>query len=154
MKTNEIDHLLKQAASRAAESDYFFAKVLRAYEKFEGLTHLELAQHLRCTNETLIRLALCRRPDSGDPARFKADVEQVAAHFGIDAAQLANLVRYVDTMESLSQSPQLTGVPTDTGILLTARDQEHPNETEEKKDMATNGNNEEGVEEDKENDTP
>jgi len=149
MSKNDTDYLLKLAASRAAESDYFLAKVLRAYEKFEKLTSAETARHLGCTPETLIRLALCRRPYSGDPGRFKDDVNRIAEHFGLDVAKIANLVRYVDTMESLSESPQLTSVVSDRGILLTARDQEQKTETKEPEKKADD--NEENKEKHEEN---
>lgn len=131
MSKNDTEYLLKQAASRAADSDYFLAKVFRTYEKIERLTSSTIAHHLGCTPETLIRVALCRRPYSDDPGRFKADIERIAEHFNLDAPKLANLVRYVDTMKSLSQSPQLTVAVSDLGILLTARDQEEKTEPKE-----------------------
>lgn len=148
MRTNDIGYLMKRAASRAAESDYFLAKVFRAYEKLEKVSASDLAQHLGCPSETLIRAALCRRPDSDDPRRFKADIERIAGHFGIDATKLTALVRYVDAMESFSKSPQLTGALSEPGVLLTARDQEQPSETEEIEEKA-----EDEEKEDEENDT-
>ncbi len=127
MKVNKnINHLLERAVSRAAESDYFLAKVFKAYEKLEGISASDLAQHLGSTPDVLIRLALCRRPNPDDPHQFKADIEQIARYFDIDDTKLAALVRYVDTLEGFSKSPQLSGATSDQGVLLTARDQEQP----------------------------
>jgi hypothetical protein len=130
MNQGDTEYLLKQAAFRAVEFDFFLAKILRMYEKLENLNSLEVAQNLGCTPDTLTRLALCRRPDSNDPHKFKADVERIADHFNLDSIKLANLVRYVETMQNLSQSPELADTVVDQGMLLTARDEDLPSEPE------------------------
>lgn len=133
MKANsDIEILLRQAVERAAESDYFLAKVFRVYKKLEKVNTAGLAQQLGCSQETLVRLALCRRPNIDDSVSFKADVERISQHFSVNTDKLAALVRYVDTMEGFSESPQLTGVMKEEGILLTARDQEEDVEKKER----------------------
>lgn len=131
MKEKNTDYLLEQAATRAAESEFFLARVFNDYERLENLNAPDLARYLGCNLETLTRLALCRRPTSGDPNEFKSDIRKISQHFDIDANKLAALVRYVDTMKSFSESPQLTEDVSEQGILLTARDQEEPSEHEE-----------------------
>lgn len=131
MKEINTNYLLEQAATRAAGSEFFLARVFKDYEKLENVNTLDLARHLGCNLETLTRLALCRRPASDDPNKFKSDIRKISQHFDIDANKLASLVRYVDTMKSFTESPQLTEEISEQGILLTARDQEEPGEREE-----------------------
>jgi len=147
MKDNSIDHLLEQTATKAAKSEFFLARVFKDYEKLENINMLGLARYLECNLETLTRLALCRRPTSDDPSRFKSDIKQISQHFNIDADKLASLVRYADTMKGFTESPQLTEQISEHGVLLTARDQEEPSEENEGEEEK------ESEEEKKENDT-
>jgi hypothetical protein len=53
----------------------------------------------------LARLALCRRPGA-DSVEFADQVRQIAAYTGIRAAVLANVIRQVDSLESLAGRPE------------------------------------------------
>jgi len=107
-------------AQRVAADPYFLGWILGEYTRSEGLTEEELAVKLGCSRETLLLLALCRRPRS-TPSEFRADVEQIANRFGVDAATLAQLVRWGEVVARLR-----AGAAGDHGSLIAARDRDLP----------------------------
>lgn len=116
--------LLRYAAERAVSKPFYLASVLRAYQELHGMDDEQLGRQLGCDPSDLPRLGLCRRPDPA-PSRFRADVEQVAEHFGLSAIALAGIVREVDATRQLRAGAGLD----DAGPLLAARDRERDRES-------------------------
>jgi hypothetical protein len=82
-----------EALARRVEGDPFFlASVLSAYAGGERLDDGGLAAALGCRPADLPRLRLCRAPCETAPG-FGADVDNISAHFGLDAGRLAAVVR-------------------------------------------------------------
>lgn len=85
-----------------------------------------LASDLGCAAEDLTGLGLCRRPDPAGP--FRADVEQIAARFGIIPTRLARLIREVEVSRTFGQTEAnpKAGIAESSqlGSLLAARDHE------------------------------
>ncbi len=111
-----------RAAERAGRHPFYLSASLLAYARSEGLDDAGLAASLGCDLDTLPALLLCRRPTGGG-AVFRADVEAIAARFGIDAGRLARLIRDADVLVSLQ------GAATDRndrngGLLAAARDRD------------------------------
>jgi len=109
--SDRIAHL----ADRVRADPFFLASALDVYARSEGIGDAALAERLGCEVETLARLALCRRPAA---ERFLADVEAIAERFGIDATELAAVVRRADVLEVLSRGMGASGT------LMAARDRE------------------------------
>ena len=83
---------LHRLAQQARQHPTLMAGLLAHYQQHENLTESELAAFLKGDKETLVVLALCRRPRL-DPAHFRADVKQIAAYTTVNARCLARLVR-------------------------------------------------------------
>jgi hypothetical protein len=112
--------LLRLAAERAAGRAFYLASVLLPYAEVEGLDEAALAERLGCRPADLPRLLLCRRPRPEPPA-FGADVERIAAAFGLSALRLAEVVRLADALRALGDA-EASGEA--TGWLAAARDRE------------------------------
>lgn len=116
-------------ASRLQNDPAFMASILAAYQKQERLSDETLAAQLKSTPEMMVRLALCKRPEATS-SRFADQVRQIAAYTNLDAAQLAHIIRQVDSLAKLSEQPKATrpGVTSATtgqfypGLLAAARD--------------------------------
>jgi hypothetical protein len=91
-------------AHRLRGDPEFMAYVLKTYQRQERLSDDALSQYLNTTPATLPRLALCRRPAS-DSLQFADQIRQIADYTGVDAVQLANMVRQVSSLEKLASRP-------------------------------------------------
>ena len=96
-----MSDLLRRAAERAARSPVMLASALLPYARAEGLDDAALAARIGCPPERLAELLWCRRPA---PNRFRADVERIAAHFQLNAGELAAAIRMADAIEALRSS--------------------------------------------------
>ncbi|MBL8207299.1 MAG: hypothetical protein JNM09_23905 [Blastocatellia bacterium] len=118
---------LSVAFARRLQNDArFMAYVLAAYRRQEGLSEEELASELGIWPEMLTRLALCQRPHS-DATQFAEQVRRIADYTLIDEAQLAGMLRQVESLERLAQRPLTAPAMTEQslpvwGVLAAARD--------------------------------
>lgn len=115
-------NIIQWAAKRAADQPQLLGHELKEYRMLNDATEGDLATTLECSRDALVSLALCRRPDPTGPS-FRAEVEQIALHCGVNAQKLAALLREVDSLRAIRQvsiPPQLAaGQP---GLLAAARD--------------------------------
>ena len=81
---------LRHLAERVRHDPTFLAATLERVRQDHGWTTAELAAHLGGDEDQLARL--CRTPRAD---RWAADVEQIAAHCGIEPGRLAGLLREV-----------------------------------------------------------
>jgi hypothetical protein len=107
---------LERLARRVESDPFFLAAPLARFAESERLDDEALAVRLGCDQDTLTRLRLCRNPEP-EPPQFAADVERIAARFGLDADRLAEAVRRGQTVLRFRAAG--TG---GTGSLLAARD--------------------------------
>lgn len=112
----ETKRLLAQLAQRAQNETGLMAPVLVRYQQLEKLNDDALAALLRTDVLGLSRLALCKKPVSD--ARFLEQVRQTAAYANADAAQIANLIRHVDSMDALAQKPNASLAAKTTGQVV------------------------------------
>ena len=75
------------------------AYVLTTYQRQERLSDDALSQYLNATPAAMPRLALCKRPASDSP-QFADQIRQIADYAGVDAVQLANMVRQVSSLDA------------------------------------------------------
>jgi hypothetical protein len=110
---------LESFAHRVESDPFFLACVLRDYARSEGLDDAALAAALGCNLETLTMVRLCRAPAD---YRFKEDIDQVVARFGLNHGVLVEAVRRGQAISSMKRQP----VGETGGMLLAARDDERP----------------------------
>jgi hypothetical protein len=111
--------LLRLAAERASQHVFYLAFSLLAYARAERLDDAALAERLGCGLEQLPALLLCRRP-TGEGAVLRADVEAIAARFGLSPVRLLQVLRHADALVSFERArADRAG-----GLLAAARDRE------------------------------
>ena len=81
---------LEDLARRVESDPFFLACVLNDYARSEKLDDAALAAALGCDSETLTMVRLCRAPE---PDRFREDIDQVVARFGVNRGVLEEAVR-------------------------------------------------------------
>ncbi len=116
---------LDRAAERASWDEFFMGHLLASLVGSRGLARTTVAQRLRCEENRLARLWLCRAPRE-DALGFRQDVEQIASAVGCDATSLAQLIREAAALRALRSQSQ----PTSSSILLAARDRESDPKTD------------------------
>lgn len=112
----ERERLLRRAAERAAEEEFYLAARLRRYRELEGIDELELMRRLGANAQALARLSLCRAPDPAQPS-FRTEVAAIATYAGVSATALMPLLRRVQVSEAALQTNEMPE-------LLAARDRE------------------------------
>ena len=112
----------ERLAQRAEVQPFFMADALASFRALEGLDDAALAAWLGCPLEALPHIALCRRPDPASP-RFRAEVEQIAAHTGAGALALVRLLRRVGAAGALRGAVAEQGA--EYGLLAAARDHDN-----------------------------
>lgn len=111
------------AAQRAMGDPLFLGYDLREYCQVSGLSELDLPRALDCSTRSVQRLSLCFRP-SPDSWAFRADVERIAQHCGIESSKLVSMLRELDSvraMRNLSGAALHSHAGRDP-LLLAARD--------------------------------
>lgn len=102
-------------ARRIEGDDFFLASALADYARTEHLDEQGLAGALDCSEEDLVSLRLCRRPQ---PQSFRADVDRIASRFGARTDVLAEAIRRSDALRTMrARSTEET-----SGTLMAARD--------------------------------
>jgi hypothetical protein len=119
---------------RSLEGDSdFIASVLSQFCQHEHISTVDgLMQRLGISESSLLRLALCKRPDH-TALDFATRVQEIAAFGGVQAAQLASILHQVEFFEFKAQRKGASNV-TDKNcphpLLAAARDREASNDAE------------------------
>lgn len=126
----DADKVLVQLARSLRHDPRFMSHALATHYRQDELDVIPLAEDLGISHDLLIRLALCRRPDSTSE-EFANQVREIADYTLTDEAQLASLLRQVDTLEKFAQlegsAPDMAFEPRSlpvTGVLAAARDRD------------------------------
>lgn len=98
-----ISPIRSMIASRLSSNPAFMAYAFTRYAEMEGLTAEQVAAELGTLPELYDRLALCRRPVTGDP-EFSKVVHRLADYALIDASVLANLLRLVEVIAKIGEA--------------------------------------------------
>lgn len=109
-----LDHL----AGRVGTDPLFLANALAEYARSEALSDDGLAAALGCARTDLTRLRLCGAPRG---EYFRADIDAIAGHFGIDSGALTEIVRRGQSLARLRAARPSEVKP---GFLLAARDED------------------------------
>jgi hypothetical protein len=128
MTRSDDARMLAYAANRAKAHPHYLGWVLARYSTLENIAEPDLAQILRTTSHDLTRLSLCLRPRADC---FVEDVEHISATFNLDAGRLAQIVRFVESMEAMASSDTST-VSAESGLLMAARARKQSRQRQDK----------------------
>src|SRR5580700_4252094 len=84
---------LKRLARRVRDDPLFVAAPLARFAESQRLDDAALAARLGCDVSVLTPLRLCRNPRP-QPPHFGRDVDRIAQDCGVDADQLAEILRF------------------------------------------------------------
>ncbi len=118
---------LKTLVKKLQAEPEFMASLLANYQREEHLNDDELIAQFDITQNMFIRLALCKRPNSSSPT-FASEVKQISEYTNIDPFLLVNMIRQVESIESLSKHTNIVSKIADSarkradGLLAAARD--------------------------------
>lgn len=105
---------LTRAAQRASRSNRLIGSLLPAWERAFGQTP---EAYLAIAPASLTVLSLCTRPR---PDNWAADIAELEATCGIDAARLSSFLRQALSIEALASAPAVGDLV--DGRLMAARD--------------------------------
>ena len=117
MTRSDDARILAYAANRAKAHPHYLGWVLARYSKLENIAEPDLAKILGTTSHDLARLSLCLRPRADC---FAEDVEHISATFNLDAGRLAQIVRFVESIDTMAL-PDTNTVSAESGLLMAAR---------------------------------
>ena len=109
---------LRAAVARLERDSFFLASTLASYRAQFRSNDQQLAKMLSCNAEGLMSLALCRTPRLEDEKMFLMDIQKIAKYANCDWAELAKIVR---TVQSLTTLKRFAGA-TEDQLLNAARD--------------------------------
>lgn len=141
--TDKLDtrtlHQLKLMMAKLQNDPTTMAWIIGSYQKQEGLSWDTITDVLRTTEEILLRLALCKRPDPNS-SDFRQQVLQLAQFANIDLVLLTNMIRQVDSVTVFSRITTANNVTGQTSLqpgFSAARDKSgDKNETGDENDVA------------------
>ena len=105
--TNDIDtrtlHQLQLMVTKFQDDPAYMAWIISAYQKQEKFSAYKLIEVLHTTEETLAKLALCKRPDTNSKD-FGKQVAQISEYTKIDLLLLLKMIRRVESVTALSNN--------------------------------------------------
>jgi hypothetical protein len=128
MTRSDDARMLAYAANRAKAHPYYLGWVLARYSKLENIAEPDLAKILGTTSHDLARLSLCLRPRADC---FAEDVEHISVTFNLDAGKLAQIVRFVESIDTMAL-PDTSTVSAESGLLMAARARKQSRQRQDK----------------------
>src|SRR6266496_3851923 len=106
---------LENLAARLEGDPFFLACPLKHFAQSEGLNEEMLASYLRCSDEALLSIRLCRAPAAESEA-FHDEIDRIASRFSVNAGLLVEAVRRGQAIFQMTQDGETRST------LLAARD--------------------------------
>jgi len=105
--TNNIDtrtlRQLQLMVTKIQDNPAYMAWIISTYQKQEKFSVHKLIEVLHTTEETLAKLALCKRPDTNSKD-FGKQVAQISEYTKIDLLLLLKMIRRVESVITLSNN--------------------------------------------------
>ena len=124
---------IQNMARKLQDNPSYMAWIISKFQKQEKLSTLNLLNLLGANEESLAKLALCKRPDSNS-SEFSKQIRQISEHTSIDPLILARLIRQSESVTALagkrSANPELEASASQLGLAV-ARDRTAEDDTEE-----------------------
>jgi hypothetical protein len=92
---------IQNMARKLQDNPSYMAWIIVKFQKQEKLTTLNLVNLLGANEESLAKLALCKRPDSNS-SEFSKQIRQISEHTSIDPLILARLIRQSESVTALA----------------------------------------------------
>ena len=129
--SSNADRLLAGFSARLSHDSHYMANLLSTYKRYERVSNEDVAKLLDTSPAAIVRLSLCRRPNSGSKD-FGEQVKQLSVYANADVVRLANLNRQVEGLEALKfeSHPEVKnelaprGSTAEIGRLVAARDRQ------------------------------
>ncbi len=138
--TNKPDartlHQLSLMATKLQNDPTTMAWIISTYQKQERLSWDKISNILGTTEDALVKLALCKRPNTNS-SDFSQQVAQLAQYTNIDLVLLTNMIRQVESVTVLSGRASASNVTGQTSAQLgfsAARDKSEGSSTDEDAD--------------------
>jgi hypothetical protein len=128
-------------ARKLQDNPSYMAWTISKFQRQEKLSTQNLLNLLDTTEESLAKLALCKRPDPNS-TDFSKQIRQISDHTSIDPLILAKLIRQSDSVTALAgkRSTNLESKTTASQLgLAAARDrteEENEDHSEDESDVA------------------
>jgi hypothetical protein len=104
--TSNVDkntlHQMQKMANKLQDNPLYMAWVVSLFQKQEHITDYQLIELIKTDEESIAKLSLCKRPNS-DSAEFAKQIKQISEYTNIDITFLANMIRQVESVESISK---------------------------------------------------
>ena len=124
---------IQNMARKLQGNPSYMAWIIVKFQKQEKMSTLNLVNLLGANEESLAKLALCKRPDSNS-SEFSKQIRQISEHTSIDPLILARLIRQSESVTALagkrSANLELKASAPQLG-LAAARDRTTEDDTEE-----------------------
>lgn len=95
-------HQMQKMANKLQDNPLYMAWVISVFQKQEHITGYQLIELIKTNEESIAKLSLCKRPKT-DSAEFAKQLKQISEYTNIDITFLANMIRQVESVESISQ---------------------------------------------------
>jgi hypothetical protein len=131
-------HQLKLMMTKLQNDPTTMAWIISTFQKQERLSWEKLSNMLGTTEYALVKLALCKRPDTNS-SDFGHQVAQLAQYTNIDLVLLTNMIRQVESVTILSGRDSTSNVAGQTSAQLgfsAARDKSEDSSTNQDADAA------------------
>ncbi len=119
--TNKPDartlHQLRLMATKLQNDPTTMAWIITTYQKQESLSLDKLSRVLNTTEDALVKLALCKRPNTNS-SDFSQQVAQIAQYTNIDLVLLTNLIRQVESVVAFSEKANTSNAAGQTSAQL------------------------------------
>jgi hypothetical protein len=129
-------HQLRLMATKLQNDPTTMAWIIGTYQKQEHLSWDKISSVLKTTEDVVVKLALCKRPDA-DSSDFGQQVTQLAQYTNIDLVLLINMIRHVESVAVLSSRASTSDMAGQTSAQLgfsAARDKSVSSSTDEDAD--------------------
>lgn len=107
--------------NRAGRDEKYQAHTLMTYIQSKGLEWAYLAEELNCNEDSILKLALCRKIDT-QSLNFSETLQTVANYAGIDAFLLANLLKKAAFAVVFMEEKEVRILPFNNTYLAAARE--------------------------------
>ena len=127
-------------AKKLKSNSDFMAWVISTYQKQEHLSQNKFIELAKINEIAFIKLSLCKRPETSS-AEFRKQIDQISEYVGINPYFLANMIRLVESLESLAKQVNTNNLSEKWSNLgfVAARDRQEEDDTDkngEKNDLA------------------
>ena len=126
--STDSKHPLSSLLKRVTDDPFFLGWAINRYALSYGMGKRAIATWLKCRNNAVDKLALCRLTNGAD-THFAKQVKRIAEYVGCDRDRLAAMIREAVAVDVLAKANFRNG----EGFLMAARDRREKDNDEKNK---------------------